>query len=167
MKPKTLEGIERHGVGRRPISVSIEPFTPFDFTITMSGANPHRLRASLRRLGGRQNRSESHLPDISIGPEQLEGEHTVRFATSVVHLYSLSAFQRSQTPSPQPKRGIRNKFKELFTSKSKNTLQTHGPTLSAENIHPTEVCPDCIFKVTPITEPTRQTSLRTRSLSSM
>jgi len=44
----------------------------------MSG---HRLVASLRRLGGRQNRSESHLPDISTGAEQLGGEHRVRFAS--------------------------------------------------------------------------------------
>ena len=49
----------------------------------MSGT---RLSASLRRLGGRQNRSESHLPDISTG---LEGEYTVRFATFAVHLYLL------------------------------------------------------------------------------
>ena len=55
----------------------------------MSGTNPHRLSASLRRLAGRQNRSESHLPDISTGPEQFEGEYTVRFATFAVHLYSL------------------------------------------------------------------------------
>ena len=50
----------------------------------MSG---HRLVASLRRLGGRQNRSEPHLPDISSGPEQLEGERSVRFASFPIHLY--------------------------------------------------------------------------------
>jgi len=44
----------------------------------MSGTNPHRLGASLRRLGGpgrQDHHSESHLPDISTGPEQLEGGH--------------------------------------------------------------------------------------------
>jgi hypothetical protein len=45
----------------------------------MSGSNPHRLAASLRRLGGRQDRHPDL--DINTGPEQLEGEHTVRFAT--------------------------------------------------------------------------------------
>ena len=45
----------------------------------MSGTNSHRLAASLRRLGGRQNRSDFHLSDINTGPEQLEGEHAVRF----------------------------------------------------------------------------------------
>ena len=132
---------------------------------TMSGTNLHRLAASLRRLGGRQSRSESR-PDISTGPEQLEGEHGVRFATSAVHLYSLSAFQRSQTPSAQPKRGIKDKFKELFT---KSTSQTHSPqaALPAENIHPTEVCTDCIFEVSSITNPTGTTSLRTWPLPSL
>ena len=61
----------------------LEAFTAFKFTITMSG---HRLVASLRRLGG-QNRSESHLPDVSSGPEQLEGERSVRFASFPIHLY--------------------------------------------------------------------------------
>ena len=133
----------------------------------MSGTNRHRLIALLRQLGWRQNRSESHLPDISTGQEQLEGEHTVRFATLAVHLYSLSAFQRSQTPLPQPKRGIKAKFKELFTSKSKSTSQTHSPALPAENIHPTEVCTDCILQVSPIINPTGPTSLRTRLLPSL
>ena len=133
----------------------------------MSGTSAHRLAASLRRLRGRQNRSESPLPDISTGPEQLEGEHSVGFATSVVHLYSLSAFQHSQAPSPQPKRGIKDKFKELFTSKSKSTLQTHSPAIPAVNIHPTEVFTDYIFEMSPITNPTGLTSLRTRSLPSL
>ena len=133
----------------------------------MSGINPLRLGASLRRLGGKRNHSESHLPDINTGPERLEGEHTVHFVTSAVLLCSLSAFQRSQTPSPQPKRRIKDKFKEMFTSKSKSTSQTHGPALPTENIRPTEVCLGCIFEVSPITDPTRPTSLRTRSLSSM
>jgi hypothetical protein len=130
----------------------LKAFTAFEFTITMSG---NLLAASLRRLGGRQNRSESHLPDISTGPE---GEHRVRFASSSVHLYSLSAFQRSQTPSPQPKRGIKNKIKELFTSKLKRTSQTHSPALPVENTHPTEVCTDCIFAVSLITNPTGPTA---------
>ena len=59
----------------------------------MSGRNPHRdrLAASLRRLGGRQDRH----PNISTGPEQLEGEHTVHFATlrySFVLIIGLPAF---------------------------------------------------------------------------
>jgi hypothetical protein len=130
----------------------------------MSGT---RLSASLRRLGGRQNRSESHLPDISTGPEQLEGEHAVRFATFVIHLYSLSAFQRSQTPSPQAKRGIKDKFKELFKSQSKGISRTNSPALQAENSHPTEVSTDWVFEVLPLTNPTEPTSLRTRSLLSL
>jgi len=133
----------------------------------MSGTTPHRLAASLRRLGGRENRSEFHLPDISTGSEQLKGEYTVRFATFAVHLYSLSAFQRSQRPSPQPKRGIKDKFKELFTSHSKGSSQTNSPALQAENIHPTEVCTDWVFEVSPITDPTEPTSLRTRFLPSL
>ena len=122
----------------------------------MSGNNPHRLAALLRRLGGRQNRSESHLPDISTGPEQLGGEHMVHIATFAVHLYSLLAFQLSQTPSPQPNRRIKDKFKELFTKKSKGTSRTNSLVLPAENIHPTEVCTDCVFEVSPITNPTGQ-----------
>ena len=135
----------------------------------MSGTNPRRFAASLRRLGGRQNRSESHLPDISTDPEQLEGEHTVRFATFPIPWYSSSAFQRSQTPLPQPKRGIKDKFKGLFTSKSKGASRTNSPALPAENVHPTEVCTGCVFKVSPITSPTEPTSLRlrTRSLPSL
>jgi len=131
----------------------------------MSGTNPLRLGASLRPLGGKRKHSESHLPDFSTDPEQLEGEHTVRFVTSAVLLCSLSAFQRSQTPSPQPKRRIKDKFKELFTSKSKSTSQTHA--LPVENIRPTEVCLGCIFEASPITNLTRPTPLPTLSLSSM
>lgn len=85
------EGKERTGQWTRGFRAGdhryprLKAFTAFKFTITMSG---HRLVASLRRLGGRQNRSESHLPDISSGPEQLEGEHRVRFVASfTVHLY--------------------------------------------------------------------------------
>jgi len=55
----------------------LKAFTALQFTITMSGSDPHRLAASLRRLGGRQDRH----PDIRTGPGQLEGEHTVDFAT--------------------------------------------------------------------------------------
>jgi hypothetical protein len=133
----------------------------------MSGTNPRRLAASLRQLGGRQNRSESHLPNISTGPEQLEGEQTVRFGIFACSFVLITAFQRSQTPLPQPKRGIKDKFKELFASKSKRTSRTHSPALPAENIHPTEVCTDCVFEVSPITNLTGPTSLRTRSLPSL
>ena len=124
----------------------LKAFPDFEFTITMSGTSPHRLATSLRRLGGRQNRSESRPPDVSTSPEQLEGEHGVRFVTMAVHLYSLTAFQHSQTSLAQQKRGIRDKFKELFTSKSKSQSQSHSPHahVPAENIHPPEVCTDCI-----------------------
>ena len=44
----------------------------------MSRTSPPRLLAFLRR--GRQNRSESHLPDVTTGPEQFEHEHGVGFA---------------------------------------------------------------------------------------
>jgi hypothetical protein len=57
-------------------------------------------------------------------------------------------------PLSQPKRGIKDKFKELFTSKSKSTSRTHSPALPAENIYSTKVCTDCIFEVSPITNPT-------------
>jgi hypothetical protein len=124
----------------------------------MSGTNSHRFAASLRRLGGKQNRSESYLPDINSGPEQLEGEHAVRFATFGVHLYSLSAFQRSQTQSPQPKSGIKDKFKELFTSKSKGASRTISPALQAENSRFTEVRTDWVFGVSPITNPREPTT---------
>ena len=145
----------------------LKAFTAFKFTITMSGTNPHRFAALLRRLGGRQNRSESHLPDISTDPEQLEGEHAVRFATFPIPWYSSSAFQRSQTPLPQPKRGIKDKFKGLFTSKSKGASRTNSPALLVENVHPTEVCTDCVFEVSPIANFTEPTSLQTRSLPSL
>jgi hypothetical protein len=130
----------------------------------MSGT---RLSASLRRVGGRQNRLESHLPDINSGPEELEGEHAVRFATFAVHLYSLSAFQRSQTPSPQPKRGIKDKLKQFFTSKLKGASRTISPALPTENIHSTEVWTDWVFKLSAITNPMEPTSLRTRALPSL
>ena len=41
-----------------------------------------------------------------------------------------------------------------------------GP-VAVENIHPTEVCTDCVFEVSPITNPTGLTSLRTRPLPSL
>jgi hypothetical protein len=79
---------------------------------------------------------------------------------SAVHLYSLSAFQRSQTPLPQPKRGIKDKFKELFASKSKSTSQTHSPALPGERIFIRSLprrdrgmrkeSPDSIFEVSQI-----------------
>ena len=141
--------------------------TTFKFAITMSGTDLHQLAASLRQLGGRQNSSESHLPDISSSPEQLEGEHRVRFASFTVHLYWFLVFQHSQTPLPQPKHRMKDKFKGLFTSKSKNTSQTNSSAHLEEDIHPTEVCTNRAFKVSLITNSTGLTSLRTRSLLSL
>ena len=116
-------------------------FTALKFTITMT--SPHRPAGSLR-IGEKRT-----LSNTSTGSEQLEGEHGVRFAAFVVHLYSSSAFHRSQISLSRRKCRITDKFKRLFTSKSKITSQTHMPGVPGENIHPVEVC--TIIKVLPIT----------------
>ena len=122
----------------------LKAFTALKFTITMT--SPHRPAASLR-IGEKRILSIDSI--TSTGSEQLEGEHEVRFAAFVVHLYSSSAFHRSQISMPQPKRRLSDKFKQLFTSKSKNTSQIHIPGVPGENIHPAEVC--TIIEVLPIT----------------